>query len=219
MIKVIIADDQKIIREGLKFIIEQDKDIEVLGFAGNGKEAFEQCKALVPDVVLMDIMMPDCNGVEGTKLIKEEMSNIKVIILTTFRDDENISAALRNGADGYVLKDIDTDELILTIKSVFKGLHVIHDNAFGVVKGKISDNVINEKTGKTEKTEKSTVPLTQREVEIVRLIVYGKSNKEIAASLFLSEGSVRNMVSSILMKLEFKDRTQLAVYAVKNDLI
>ncbi len=213
MIKVIIADDQKIIREGLKFIIEQDKDIEVLGFAGNGKEVFEQCKTLVPDVVLMDIMMPDCNGVEGTKLIKEAMPSVKVIILTTFRDDENISSALRNGADGYVLKDIDTDELILTIKSVFKGLHVIHDNAYGVVKGKISDNMT------TEKPEKNTVPLTQREIEIVRLIVYGKSNKEIAANLFLSEGSVRNMVSSILMKLEFKDRTQLAVYAVKNDLI
>lgn len=213
MIKVIIADDQKIIREGLKFIIEQDKDIEVLGFAGNGKEAFEQCKTLVPDIVLMDIMMPDCNGVEGTRLIKEAMPSVKVIILTTFKDDENISAALKNGADGYVLKDIDTDELILTIKSVFKGLHVIHDNAFGVVKGKISDNMT------TVKPEKNTIPLTQREIEIVRLIVYGKSNKEIAASLFLSEGSVRNMVSSILMKLEFKDRTQLAVYAVKNDLV
>ncbi len=213
MIKVIIADDQKIIREGLKFIIEQDKDIEVLGFAGNGKEALEQCKTLVPDVVLMDIMMPDCNGVEGTKLIKEAMPSVKVIILTTFRDDENISAALKNGADGYVLKDIDTDELILTIKSVYKGLHVIHDNAFGVVKGKISES----KT--TEKVEKNTVPLTPREIEIVRLIVYGKSNKEIAASLFLSEGSIRNVISSILMKLELKDRTQLAVYAVKNDLI
>ncbi len=213
MIKVIIADDQKIIREGLKFIIEQERDIEVLGFAGNGQDAFEQCRTLQPDVVLMDIMMPDCNGVEGTKLIKEAMPHVKVIILTTFKDDENISAALRNGADSYVLKDIDTDELILTIKSVFKGLHVFHDNAFGVVKEKISDNPT------TEKAEKKTVPLTQREIEIVRLIVYGKSNKEIAASLFLSEGSVRNMISAILMKLEFKDRTQLAVYAVKNDLI
>ncbi|MDP4094596.1 MAG: response regulator transcription factor [Bacillota bacterium] len=216
MIKVLIADDQTILREGLKFILEQDKDIKVVGYAGNGREAFEQCSTLLPDVVLMDILMPECNGVEGTRMIKEEFPSIKVIILTTFKDDENISSALKKGADGYVLKDIDTEELIFAIKSVIRGLRVMHENAFDVVREKISAT---EASSFERKNEKKETGLTDREIEVVKLIVYGKSNREIAASLFMSEGTARNVISNILAKLNLKDRTQLAVYAVKNNIV
>src|SRR5690554_2342466 len=126
MIKVLIVDDQIILRESLKFIIEQDKDINVIGLAGNGKEAFSLCEQLNPDVVLMDIMMPKCDGVEGTRLIKSKYKEIKVIILTTFNDEGNVTRAIKNGADGYVLKDISPDQLILTVKSVFKGYSIMH---------------------------------------------------------------------------------------------
>ncbi|NLD47714.1 MAG: response regulator transcription factor, partial [Clostridiaceae bacterium] len=130
MIKVVIVDDQVILRESLKFIVEQDSDIKVAGLGSNGMEALLLCDTHKPDVVLMDIMMPECNGVEGTKLIKEKYSSIKVIILTTFNDEENISQALKNGADGYMLKDMNPDELILAVKSAAKGLNIMHPSAF-----------------------------------------------------------------------------------------
>ena len=125
MIKVLIVDDQIILRESLKFIIEQDTDINVVGLAGNGAEAFSLCGKLKPDVVLMDIMMPDCDGVEGTRLIKSKYESIKVIILTTFNDEKNVSRAIKSGADGYVLKDISPEQLILAIKSVFNGFSIM----------------------------------------------------------------------------------------------
>ena len=213
-IRVLITDDQPVIRDGLKFIIEQDKEIKVVGCANNGIETLELCGTLKPDVVLMDIVMPVCDGVEGTRLIKEKFQNIKVIILTTFSDDDNISQALKNGADGYVLKDIESDELILTIKSIAKGLRVMHENAYNFVLNKLNTNGdLNKEIGLKD------YGLTERENEIIRLIVFGKSNKEIASSLYLTEGSIRNMISSVLSKLKLKDRTQLAVFAVKNNII
>ena len=215
MIRVVIADDQPVIREGIKFIIEQSAEIEVAGCAGNGREAFELCEKLKPDLVLMDIVMPVANGVEGTKLIKTKYNTIKVIILTTFNDDENIYQAFKNGADGYLLKDIEADELILTIKSIAKGLRVMHGGAFdAVVKRLGPENDLEEIKGGTP-----DVDLTEREKIILQLIVYGKSNKEIASALCLSEGSTRNMISNLLAKLQLKDRTQLAVYAVKNNIV
>lgn len=216
MIKVIIADDQPVIREGIKFIIEQDVEIEVAGCCGNGREAFELCEKLSPNMVLMDIVMPICNGVEGTRLIKEKFSTIKVLVLTTFNDEGNIAEALKNGADGYVLKDIESDELILTIKSIAKGLRVMHENVFGVMVRQLSNT---EESPEIKEKPPLEVNLTERELEIVRLIVYGKNNKEIASNLYLSEGSVRNLISAILAKLNLKDRTQAAVFAVKNNLV
>lgn len=208
MIKIIIADDQPVMRDGLKFIIEQNADIEVVGCAGDGMETFELCEQLQPDVVLMDIVMPVCDGVEATRLIKEKYDNIKVIILTTFNDEEKVEQALSNGADGYVLKAVQSEELILAIKSITRGLQVIHKNAYGVVLKKLG-----------RQTEPVDFGLTERELEVVRLVVFGKSNKGIASTLYLSEGSVRNIISSILFKTKLKDRTQLAVFAVKNNIV
>lgn len=215
MIKVVIADDQVILRESLKFIIEQDSDIQVAGCAGNGREALQLCDRLLPNIVLMDIMMPGCDGVEGTRLIKEQYNSIKVLILTTFNDDENIAKALKNGADGYVLKDIKPDELILAVKSVAKGMSIIHKTAM--------DSMVKQfNTGNVSRKSKEATPaidLTEREISIIKLIVDGNNNREIASGLFLTEGSVKNIITGILAKLNLKDRTQLAVFAVKSNLV
>ena len=215
MIKVIIVDDQVILRESLKYIIEQDAEIQVLGFAGNGREALKLCDEVLPDVVLMDIMMPGSTGIEGTRLIKEKYRSIKVLVLTTFNDDENITKALQNGADGYVLKDIKPDELILAVKSIAKGLSIINKNALHSVVNSIEK--VN--SGDSVKTKELEINLTEREIAIVGMIVDGKNNKEIAQDLHYTEGSVKNAITGILAKLNLKDRTQLAVFAVKNNLV
>ncbi|NLI57129.1 MAG: response regulator transcription factor [Clostridium sp.] len=219
MIKVLIVDDQIILRESLKFIIEQDKDINVIGLAGNGKEAFSLCEQLNPDVVLMDIMMPKCDGVEGTRLIKSKYKEIKVIILTTFNDEGNVTRAIKNGADGYVLKDISPDQLILTVKSVFKGYSIMHQSTLNTFIDSKDKEKKNKKTSANIKKEKVNVRLGKRELEILNLIVEGKNNKEIAETMFISEGTVKNTISHMLNKLNLKDRTQLAVFAVKNNIL
>ncbi len=214
MIKVIIADDSVIVRSGLKDIIEQDNDIEVIGLASNGNEALELCEKSKPDLILMDIKMPECDGVEGTKLIKDKYSSVKVIIVTTFDDDSYVNDAFKNGADGYVLKDISDEDLIRTIKNAVNG--------FSTVPEKIFHNFIVKNLTKFKESSSIGCPytgnLTMREKEIIKLIVDGKDNKEIAKNLYLVEGTVRNMVHTILSKLNLKDRTQLAVYAIKNDI-
>lgn len=214
MLRVVIADDQAIIRDGIKLIIEQDMEIKVVGSAVNGREAFELCSSLLPDLVLMDIVMPFHDGIEGTRLIKEKYKQVKVVILTTYAEEEKISDALQNGADGYVFKDMESDELILSIKSIAKGLKVIHENAYCTVLKQMSNS---HKIANQENI--LDYNLTERELEIIKLIVYGKSYKEVSSSLFLSEGSVRNAVSTILTKLNLKDRVQLAVFAVKNNIV
>lgn len=133
MIKVLLVDDQAILREGIKRILEQDKDIKVVGCAENGKRALILCQQLMPDVVLMDIEMPICDGVEGTRLIKTKFKNIKVVILTVFNDDDRIQSALSNGADGYILKDIDEEKLILAVKGAAAGLGVMHMSTYNNV--------------------------------------------------------------------------------------
>lgn len=214
MIRVVIVEDQSIIQEGLKLLIETDPDIEVVGFADNGRRAFEQCEKLSPDLVLMDIVMPEYDGIEGTRLIKEKYPLIKVLVLTTFNEVGKISKAFEYGADGYILKEIKKEELILAIKSVAKELRVVHKDAYSaLVRPNQFQNVtIIEKS-------RLNVNLTEREIEIIRLIVDGKDNGEIAKTLCLSEGTTRNVISRILKKLELKDRIQLAVFAVKNDLV
>jgi DNA-binding NarL/FixJ family response regulator len=215
MIKVILVDDQLIIREGIKIILEQDKEIEVVGCAENGKAALKLCERLSPEVVLMDVVMPECDGVEGTRLIKEKFSKTKVVMLTTFNDDEKILNALNYGADGYILKDIKPEDLILTVKSAAAGLSIMHKDTYKSVVRKVNSQ---NKISIIENNDLN-VELTNRELSIIRLIVDGKSNIEIARTVHLTEGSVRNAVSVILKKLNLKDRTQLGVFAVKNDLV
>ena len=214
VIKVIVADDQPIIREGIKFVIEQDKDIKVTGCAASGREALELCSRFSPDLVLMDLKMPGCDGVEGTRLIKNKYPSIKVIILTTFSEDENIAKALSNGADGYVLKDIKPEGLIMTIKSTLNGLRTVDQYVYDVVLKEF-----NKSDMAYEMPKNLNIILTDRELKIIRMIVFGKSNKEIASSIYLSEGRTKNIITGILKKLKIKDRVQLAIFAAKNNLI
>lgn len=207
MIKVIIADDDEIFRNGLKIIIEQDKDIKVCGIASNGNSAYDLCKSENPDIVLMDMQMPYCDGSDATFKIKQEFPNIKILVLTTFDDKATITKALSSGADGYVLKDVDETKIVNAIKSTMLDINVFGKTVFDRLKGKLAKN------------NTHTVKLTNRETELLVNVAKGLSNKEIAKNMFLSEGTVRNNISALLLKLKLRDRTQLAVYAVKNDYI
>jgi DNA-binding NarL/FixJ family response regulator len=213
MIKVLLAEDQKVLRESLKIILTKDPEITIIGCAADGAEALAIVEEKLPDVVLMDIKMPVCDGLECTRLIKEKYPQIKIVILTTFDNDENVEKALTYGADGYILKEIDPEEIITIIKNTMKGLQVIHHDAYSKILKQFHANKLN-----SEDTPPN-IDLTEREIEIIRLIVQGKSNKAIAVSLLISETRVKSLITQILKKFNVEDRTQLAVYALKNNII
>lgn len=215
MIKVLIADDQDILVEGLKLILSSETDIEIIGTANNGQKAYELCKYKKPNVVLMDIQMPELNGVEATALIKKDFPEIKIIVLTTFNDDQYIYDALKNGASGYLLKDTSPSEIANAIRTVNNGGALIQSEVAVKVIDKFSQ-LANETVDKI--IDKRVELLTEREIEICRLIAEGKNNKEIADQLFLSQGTVKNHITRVLIKLDLRDRTQLAVFTIKNDL-
>lgn len=219
-IKVLITDDQSIIREGLKFIVEMEEDMEVVGLASNGEEALGLVEALKPDVVLMDIRMPVCDGVMGTRKIAERYPKVKILILTTFSDDNYIFEALKAGASGYLLKDVESEEIGNSIRTVYKGgMLISRDVAARVVNGlrNLDSNTVEAEGPKGNSN--IAAELTQRELEIVKLVGLGKTNREISKELFLSEGTVKNHISSILSKLYLRDRTQIALYAAQNKLV
>lgn len=217
MTTVMIAEDQKLLRESFKSIIENNSDIKVVACAVNGKEAYDLCKEYKPDVILMDLSMPICNGTEATKLIKSEFPSTKVLILTASNDKADVTDAIRNGADGYILKDISTEELILSIKSTSLGLGIITKDILSPIVLDMSNESKHSKN-KDIDIYGINISLNERELKIVSMIVDGKDNKEIGASLFIAEGTVKNIITEIISKLQLKDRTQLAVYAVKNGL-
>lgn len=215
MINVLIVDDQDILVEGLKMILGKEADINISGSANNGRKACELCKWNRPDVVLMDIKMPELDGVEATRLIKRDFPEVKVIVLTTFNDDEYIYEALKNGASGYLLKDAPPQEIAKAVRTVYNGGALIHSE----VAVKVIDKFSEMAKGKLEKQLDPRVgQLTEREIEICRLVAEGRNNKEIADALFLSEGTVKNHITRVLLKLDLRDRTQLAVFSIKNDL-
>ena len=215
-IKVLIADDIMILRQGLKAVLEQDADIEVVALAENGKEAYEKCKVYKPNVVLMDMRMPDYDGAYGIKAIKEELPDVRVLVLTTFDDEETIEKALESGADGYILKEMEDEKVIASVKSVAAGMSIFGDGVYQVMRNRLEQS--GEERLATAKKQESDFSFTDRERDILRLVAQGYDNKEIASELFLAEGTVRNQLSRLLEKLALKDRTQLAVYAVKNGL-
>ncbi|QUH28442.1 response regulator [Vallitalea guaymasensis] len=210
MIKVIIADDQSLLRKSLSQIISIDEKINVIGQAANGKEAIELCKLHHPDIVLMDIEMPEMDGISALKIIKKNYKNTKVIILTTFENTDNIVESFLSQADGYITKDIDPDELITTIKCVGYGLTVIHKSVKNIMVDKFR------KMGEGRK--KYADILSMEQIDMIKLIVDGKSNKEIAKIFNYTEGTIKNKVSRIYEKLGISDRLQLAVYAVENGI-
>lgn len=215
MIKVLLVDDQDILVEGLKLILGMEEDIEITGTANNGKKAYEACKWNRPDVVLMDIQMPEWNGVEATLKIKHDFPEVKVIVLTTFNDDQYIYDALKNGASGYLLKDASPSEIAKAIRTVYKGGALIQSEVAVKVIDKFSQ-LANETVDKNK--DKRVELLTEREIEILRLIAEGKNNQEISEELFLSQGTVKNHITRVLIKLDLRDRTQLAVFTIKNNI-
>ena len=210
--KVLIADDIMILRQGLKAVLEQDDDIRVVALAENGKEAFEKSKVYKPDVVLMDMRMPEFDGAYGIAAIKEEMPDIRVLVLTTFDDEETIDKALESGADGYILKEMEDEKVISAVKSVEAGISVFGSGVFHRMRNRM------EKNPEKESLAGEGMDFTERERIVLKLVAQGYDNKEIASELCLAEGTVRNQVSRLLEKLSLKDRTQLAVYVVKNGL-
>lgn len=215
MIKVLLVDDQEILLEGLKLILGKEEDLVICGSAGNGRSAYEACQWNTPDVVLMDIKMPVVNGVEATAMIKREYPHIKVIVLTTFNDDEYIYEALKHGASGYLLKDTSPEKIADAIRTVYKGGALIQSEVAVKVLDQFSELA---KSKKELKKDPKAELLTEREIDICRLISEGRNNQEIAGELYLSEGTVKNHITRILIKLDLRDRTQLAVFTIKNDL-
>jgi len=207
--KVVICDDQDIVRDGLVMLLKLEKDIEVVGTATDGSEALELVDKSQPDLVLMDLKMPVMNGVEATRRIKTNHPNIKVLVLTTYDDDQWVFDAIRAGASGYLLKDTPRDELVTAIRGTFSGKSYVDPS----VAGKLLDMA---SSHQTQPTNIITEKLTEREIQILQLIAKGLSNTVIAERLFLSDGTVRNHVSSILAKLGVSDRTQAAVVAIQH---
>lgn len=205
MIRVLLVDDQTIIRDGLRALLSMHTDIEVAGEAGNGKEAVELVRSLQPDVVLTDIRMPEMDGVEATLRIKEEFPDTVVIVLTTFDDDEYIIKAMTYGASGYLLKDIGADKLIEAIHDGLRGNIILP----GRVAAKITSKLV---SGAFVGIAPSD--FSERETEIIRLMMLGKGNRDIAEELYLSIGTVKNYISQIYMKVNVNDRAN-AVLAFK----
>lgn len=205
--KVLIVDDDALIRDSLKIILSLEEDFDVVGTACNGQEAFEMCQSTVPDIVLMDIRMPLMDGVLGTKLIKSHFKNIKIVILTTFKDDEYIKEAMKNGAEGYILKNQSSDSIVESLRAVGKGNTVFQREIADSLTSMLRDE---------KKKNPESFGITDREFEILKLIGDGLSNKEISKLLFLSDGTIRNYVTALLEKLELRDRTQLAIFYLKN---
>jgi DNA-binding NarL/FixJ family response regulator len=208
-IRLLLVDDQRLMRDGLRVLLELESDFEVVGEAENGAEALEAYRQLKPDVILMDIRMPVMDGVEATRRLRESDSNSKVIILTTFDDNEYVFEGLRAGALGYLLKDVSGDELSDAIRKVAAGGSMIEPS----VARKVVAEFARLAPATPEATEELIEPLSAREIEILKLVSQGLTNREIANKLFLAEGTVKNYVTSILQKIDARDRTQAAIRA------
>lgn len=208
MIKVVVADDQTIVREGLSLVLSFDEEVEVVFEAKNGQEVLDYLATQTCDVVLMDIKMPVLNGVETTAKIREKNPKVKILILTTFNDYDYIFQALKNGANGYLLKDATSQELLSAIKKVV--------NNEAVLGKEVSTQIVSGLREETT-TDKKVAALSEREFEIAKLLAKGKSNREISGLLFLSEGTVKNYLTSIFAKLELTNRTEVAVFMKKYD--
>jgi two-component system, NarL family, response regulator DegU len=226
-VRIVIADDHQLLREGVKRIINMEKDLEVIGECGDGIQVVELCNTLHPDVVLMDINMPVENGVVATERLKSIFPEIKVIILSIHDDESYVFETLRKGASGYLLKDMEAESLINAIRSVVAGHAYIHPKVTGKLINQLrrmtylDEKGVLDRENETRETGAKFVhsvnnPLTRREAEVLRLMAEGKSNKSIGEYLFISEKTVKNHVSSILQKMEVDDRTQAVIIAIKN---
>ena len=216
-IRLLLVDDQLIIRQGLRSLLEAKPDLEVVGEAENGKAAIAQVETLQPDVVLMDVRMPVMDGVAATRVICQQFSKTKVLVLTTFDDDEYVSQAMRLGARGYLLKDTHSDDLAAAIRAVHKGYTQMGPGLLekAILLGRRCANAPPPPSTPPQPTRlpPELAGLTAREREVLALIASGASNREIAEALYISERTVKNHITSILSQLHLRDRTQAAMFA------
>ncbi|REJ10928.1 response regulator [Halobacillus trueperi] len=210
-IRVMLVDDHLVVLRGLKFFLNTQEDIEVIGEVENGEKALNAYKEWNPDVVLMDLMMPVMDGVEATKKLRAAHPEAKVVVLTSYSDQDHVIPALQAGAVGYQLKDVDPDELVKTIRAAFKGEKLLHPKATNLLLEQMSN-------GGEKKEPGVHFKLTNREKDVLYQITLGKSNKEIASDLYITEKTVKTHVSNLLSKLQVHDRTQAAIYAMKENL-
>ena len=209
MIQVLIADDHHVVRRGLLFFLKTQKDIEVIGEAKNGVEAVELVESLQPDIVLMDLVMPELDGIQATKKIKAKWPKVHILMLTSFSDKDHVLPAIEAGAAGYQLKDIEPDELVNSIRQIISGENIIHP---------VATTQLEETLREEENLPHVKNVLTPRERDVLAELTKGKSNREIASSLFVTEKTVKTHISNIFTKLDVQDRTQAALYAVKHGL-
>ncbi|WP_188456701.1 response regulator transcription factor [Virgibacillus oceani] len=209
MLRVLLVEDQEIVRQGLKVILEQDDEIAVTHQAGNGQEALAVLEKHMIDFIMMDVRMPVMNGIEATRKIRERWPDVKILILTTFNDEEYAVQALREGANGFLLKTSESSKLIEAVHSCMNGGLTIHDE----VAAKVMPRLL-----QRPKSVRMDVELSERELAITKLVGEGMTNKEIADELYLSIGTVKNHITQILQKTGMRDRTQLAIYAVKHNI-
>ena len=205
-IQVMIVDDHAIVREGLRMLLTEETDIEVVGEASNGQEALLRAEKLQPQVILMDLVMPEMDGIAATQAIRQSVPSCQVLVLTSFAEDQRVPDAIQAGAIGYLLKDVLKGDLLSAIHAAVRGEPTLHPEAQRQLMRQM-----------TQAPQQDLLDaLTEREMDVLRLIARGQSNKEIAASLHLTEGTVKGYVSTILGKLQVADRTQAALYAVKH---
>ncbi|MGE6489085.1 response regulator [Paenisporosarcina sp. NPDC076898] len=209
MIRVLIADDHHVVRRGLLFFLKTQKDMDVIGEATNGQEAVDMTASLRPDIVLMDLVMPIMDGIQATKKIKEQHPQTEVLMLTSFSDRDHVIPAIEAGAAGYQLKDIEPDDLVESIRKLMRGENTLHPRA--------TSELMKNREPQIEPPHR-LYPLTPREQDVLSELTKGKSNREIASSLFVTEKTVKTHISNIFSKLHVQDRTQAALYAVKHGL-
>lgn len=216
-IRVLIVDDHAVVRQGLRMFIEMQNDMEILGEASNGNEAVEMSARLEPDVILLDLLMPEMDGVEATSRILESNPQARVLILTSFGEDEKVFPAIRAGAQGYLLKDVQPSDLVQAIRETYQGKAQLHPDVARRLMMAVSDNTINKKLSRVSPPQELD-SLTDREREVLDLIARGLSNREIAEQMVISEKTVKTHVSNLLDKLNLDDRTRAAIWALKHGL-
>jgi len=210
-ITVMLVDDHAMVREGVKAFLVTQPDISVVGEAGSGEDAIQLAAQLIPDVILMDLIMPNMDGVEATRRVKQVSPRSQIVVLTSYHEDEHIFPALKAGALSYILKDVSAEELVAAVRKAAAGEAVLHP--------RVAARVIKELQGRRADALNPFTELSERELEVLKLIADGKSNAEMAAKLVLSEKTIKGHVSNILSKLHLADRTQAAVYAWREGIV
>lgn len=209
-IRILVTDDHPVVRRGLCGLIRTEPGMEVVGEAADGVEAVSQARLLQPDVILLDMVMPNMNGVEAIREIKTENPDARILVLTSFAEDEHVFPAMKAGALGYLLKDSSPQELLRAIRDVYRGESSLHPT--------VAHKLIRE-LYQSPDLSLTDPPLTERELGVLRLVAQGKTNQQVAKKLFIGERTVGNHVSTILRKLHLANRTQAALYALRKGLI